>query len=191
MLDFQATRFLQKGEVAGQAGNDHPVNTPMGVFPSADKPINIAASSPKLWEVFCRAAGREDWLDKPEWKTTEARTKDRPALNAAIGEVTRQQPSEYWITRLEEAGIPCGPINDIAEVFADPQVQHLDMVWQIPHATLGQAGVVRTPLNIRGHAPGVRSGVPGLGEHSDEILAEAGLSATEIAHLRANKVIGG
>lgn len=191
MLDFQATRFLQKGEVAGQAGNDHPVNTPMGVFPSADKPINIAASSPKLWEVFCRAAGREDWLDKPEWKTTEARTKDRPALNAAIGEVTRQQPSEYWITRLEEAGIPCGPINDIREVFADPQVQHLGMVWQMPHAKLGQAGVVRTPLNIQGHAPGVHSGVPGLGEHSDEILAEAGLNATEIAHLRANKVIGG
>ncbi len=191
MLDFQATRFLQKGEVAGQAGNDHPVNTPMGVFPSADKPINIAASSPKLWEVFCRVAGREDWLDKPEWKTAEGRTKDRPALNAAIAEVTRQQPSEYWILKLEEAGIPCGPINDIREVFEDPQVQHLGMVWQIPHEKLGQAGVVRTPINIQGHTPGIRRGVPGLGEHSDEILAEAGLGAEEIAKLRANKVIGG
>lgn len=191
MLDFQATRFLQKGEVAGQAGNDHPVNTPMGVFPSADKPINIAASSPKLWEVFCRVAGREDWLTKPEWKTAEGRTKDRPALNAAIGDVTRQQPSEYWILKLEEAGIPCGPINDIREVFEDPQVQHLGMVWQIPHETLGQAGVVRTPINIQGHTPGIRRGVPGLGEHSEEILAEAGLGAEEIAKLRANKVIGG
>lgn len=191
MLDFQATRFLQKGEVAGQAGNDHPVNTPMGVFPSADKPINIAASSPKLWEVFCRVAGREDWLEKPEWKTVEGRTRDRPALNAAIAEVTRQQPSEYWIARLEEAGIPCGPINDIREVFEDPQVQHLGMVWEIPHEKLGRAGVVRTPINIQGHAPGIRRGVPGLGEHSDEILAEAGLGAEEIAKLRANKVIGG
>jgi len=191
MLDFQATRFLQKGEVAGQAGNDHPVNTPMGVFPSADKPINIAASSPKLWEVFCRVAGREDWLEKPEWKTVEGRTRDRPALNAAIAEVTRQQPSEYWILKLEEAGIPCGPINDIREVFEDPQVQHLGMVWQIPHEKLGQAGVVRTPINIQGHTPGIRRGVPGLGEHSDEILAEAGLGAEEIAKLRANKVIGG
>ncbi|MBB3896798.1 CaiB/BaiF CoA transferase family protein [Roseococcus suduntuyensis] len=191
MLDFQATRFLQKGEVAGQAGNDHPVNTPMGVFPSADKPINIAASSPKLWEVFCRVAGREDWLTKPEWKTVEGRTKDRSAVNAAIAEVTRQQPSEYWILKLEEAGIPCGPINDIREVFEDPQVQHLGMVWQIPHETLGQAGVVRTPINIQGHTPGIRRGVPGLGEHSDEILAEAGLGAEEIAKLRANKVIGG
>lgn len=191
MLDFQATRFLQKGEVAGQAGNDHPVNTPMGVFPSADKPINIAASSPKLWEVFCRVAGREDWLDKPEWKTAAGRTQDRAAVNAAIAEVTRQQPSEYWILKLEEAGIPCGPINDIREVFEDPQVQHLGMVWQIPHEKLGQAGVVRTPINIQGHTPGIRRGVPGLGEHSDEILAEAGLGAEEIAKLRANKVIGG
>jgi formyl-CoA transferase len=191
MLDFQATRYLQKGEVAGQAGNDHPVNTPMGVFPSADKPINIAASSPRLWDVFCRAAGREDWLDKPEWKTTDGRTKDRAAVNAAISEVTRLKPSEYWITKLEEVGIPCGPINDIAEVFADPQVQHLGMVWQVPHEKLGEAGVVRTPLNIQGHTPGVHRPVPGLGQHSEEILAEAGLSAEEIEHLRANKVIGG
>nr|WP_314073018.1 CoA transferase [uncultured Roseococcus sp.] len=190
MLDFQATRWLQKGEVAGQAGNDHPVNTPMGVFPSADKPINIAASSPKLWEVFCRVAGREDWLEKPEWKTVEGRTKDRAAVNAAIGELTRQHPSEYWITRLEAAGIPCGPINNVQEVFEDPQVQHLDMVWQIPHAKLGTAGVVRSPINIEGHKPGIRRGVPALGEHADEILTEAGMSQEEIASLRAAKALG-
>lgn len=190
MLDFQATRWLQKGEIAGQAGNDHPVNTPMGVFPSADKPINIAASSPKLWAVFCKAAGREDWLEKPEWKTAEGRTADRAALNAAIGEVTSQKPSEYWIALLEEAGIPCGPINNIREVFEDPQVQHLGMVWDVPHAKLGKAGVVRTPINIEGHRPGIRRGVPGLGEHADEILAEAGLTTEEIAALRAKKVLG-
>jgi formyl-CoA transferase len=190
MLDFQATRFLQRGEVAGQAGNDHPVNTPMGVFPSADKPINIAASSPKLWEVFCRVAERPDWLEKPEWKTADGRTKDRPGLNAALAEVTRTRPSEWWISRLEQAGIPCGPINDIREVFEDPQVRHLGMVWQVPHATLGEAGVVRTPLNIEGHSPGIRRPVPALGEHAEEILAEAGLTTDEIAALRAAKALG-
>jgi formyl-CoA transferase len=190
MLDFQATRFLQKGEVAGQAGNDHPVNTPMGVFPSADKPINIAASSPRLWEVFCRVAERPDWLEKPEWKTAEGRTKDRAALNAAIGDVTRQKPSEWWIARLEEAGIPCGPINDIRQVFEDPQVRHLGMVWRVPHAKLGEAGVVRTPLTIEGHRPGIRRPVPALGEHAEEILAEAGLTTDEIAALKAAKALG-
>jgi crotonobetainyl-CoA:carnitine CoA-transferase CaiB-like acyl-CoA transferase len=190
MLDFQATRFLQKGEVAGQAGNDHPVNTPMGVFPSSDKPINIAASSPKLWEVFCKAAGQEAWLEKPEWKTAAGRTSDRAAVNAAIGEITRQKPSEYWIAKLEEAGIPCGPINNIQEVFEDPQVEHLGMVWQVPHAKLGMAGVVRTPINLEGHKPGIRLPVPGLGEHADEILAEAGFTTDEIAALRASKALG-
>ncbi|WP_424814668.1 CaiB/BaiF CoA transferase family protein [Roseococcus sp. YIM B11640] len=190
MLDFQATRWLQKGEVAGQAGNDHPVNTPMGVFPSADKPINIAASSPKLWEVFCRAVGKEEWLEKPEWKTVEDRTRHRAEVNAAVGELTSRHPSEYWIEKLEQAGIPCGPVNNIREVFEDPQVEHLDMVWQVPHAKLGTAGVVRTPINIEGLRPGIRRPVPELGEHADEILTEAGLTGEEIAALRAKGVLG-
>jgi formyl-CoA transferase len=190
MLDFQATRFLQDGEVAGQAGNDHPVNTPMGVFASADKPINIAASSPKLWEVFCRVAGREDWLGRPEWQTAKGRTADRAALNAAIGEETRKRPSAWWIAKLEEAGIPCGPINDIREVFEDEQVRHLGMVWKVPHARLGEAGVVRTPLNLQGLAPGVRRGVPGLGEHGEEILRDVGMTDDEIARLRQSGGLG-
>ena len=190
MLDFQATRWLMDGEVAGQAGNDHPVNTPMGVFPSADKPINIAASSPKLWEVFAQAAGREDWLEKPEWATPSGRTRDRAALNAVISEETRKHASEWWIERLERAGIPCGPINNIREVFEDPQVKHLAMSWPVPHARMGTAHVVRTPLNIEGLTPGVHRGVPGLGEHADEILTEAGMSPGEIATLRASGALG-
>lgn len=190
MLDFQATRWLMEGEVAGQAGNDHPVNTPMGVFPSADKPINIAASSPKLWHVFALAAGRPDWLDNPDWATPELRTTHRAALNAAISEETRKHPSEWWIERLEEAGIPCGPINNIREVFEDPQVEHLGMAWPVPHRRLGTARVVRTPINIEGHKPGVHRPVPGLGEHAEEILAEAGLSPEQIKTLRASGALG-
>ncbi|MCX7374856.1 MAG: CoA transferase [Alphaproteobacteria bacterium] len=189
MLDFQATRWLQDGEVAGQAGNDHPVNTPMGVFPAADKPINIAASSPKLWEVFCRTAGREDWLARPEWSTPQGRTKDRPALNAAISEETRKHPAEWWIDKLEEAGIPCGPVNNIREVFEDPQVQHLDMVWQVPHGERALP-VVATPLNIEGLAPGIRQGVPALGADADGVLAEAGLTPEQIKQLRASGALG-
>lgn len=190
MLDFQATRFLQKGEVAGQAGNDHPVNTPMGVFPSADKPINIAASSPRLWEVFCRVAERPDWLEKPEWRTPEGRTRDRAALNAAIAEVTRTRPSAWWIERLEEAGIPCGPINDIREVFEDPQVRHLGMVWRLPHPTRGELGVLRTPLTLEGLSPGIRRPVPAPGEHAEEVLLDAGLTRAEITRLREAGALG-
>src|SRR3954471_24869686 len=191
MLDFQATRWLMDGEVAGQAGNDHPVNIPMGVFPTADKPINIAASSPKLWTSFCKAAGREDWLEVPEWKTTAGRSKDRARVNAAIAEVTRTKPSEWWIERLEEAGIPCGPVNTIKDVFDDPQVQHLEMAMPMRHRKRGDINIVASPLNIEGLETGVFRDVPELGEHGAEILAEAGLSADEIAELKAKGALGG
>ncbi|HYZ34083.1 MAG TPA: CoA transferase [Crenalkalicoccus sp.] len=191
MLDFQATRFLMDGEVAGQAGNDHPVNIPMGVFPTADKPINIAASSPKLWEVFCKVAGKEEWLAVPEWQTVKGRSADRARVNAAVAEVTRTRPAEWWIARLEEAGIPCGPINDIREVFQDPQVQHLGMAMPMRHRKRGDIKVVASPLNIEGLETGVTRDVPELGEHGAELLAEAGLSPAEIDQLRAKGVLGG
>lgn len=184
MLDFQASRYLMAGEVAGQAGNDHPVNTPMGVFPASDMLINIAASSGRLWVNFCKAAGREDWLERPEWKTPQQRTADRPALNAAIAEVTRQHSSEWWIAKLEEAGIPCGPVNDIAQVFADPQVAHLRMA--LP---MGDTHVVDSAINIEGHETSVRRLPPELGQHSDEILLEAGISREAIAALRARNAV--
>src|SRR5205085_8046330 len=87
MLDFQATRWLMDGEVPGQSGNDHPVFIPMGVFPTADKPINIAAS-PRFWEAFTRACGHPEWLEVPHWKTAEGRGADRANINATIAEVT-------------------------------------------------------------------------------------------------------
>jgi formyl-CoA transferase len=127
MLDLQAARWLMDGEIPGQAGNDHPVNIPMGVFPTADKPINIAASSAKMWAQFAEALGRKDWLDVEEWKTLKGRSNDRARLNKTIGEVTSTKPSEYWIDLLERTGIPCGPINRVDQVFEDPQVKHLAM----------------------------------------------------------------
>ncbi|WP_235907539.1 CaiB/BaiF CoA transferase family protein [Siccirubricoccus phaeus] len=191
MLDFQASRFLMDGEVAGQAGNDHPVNIPMGVFPTTDKPINIAASSPKLWTSFCKAAGHEEWLEVAEWKTNAGRSKDRQRINAVIAEVTQQHSSDYWIEKLEEAGIPCGPVNNIREVFEDPQVQHLEMAMPMKHRTRGDVHVVAQPVNIEGVETGFYRDIPNLGEHNEEILREAGLTAAEIQDLKDKGALGG
>ena len=112
-------------------------------------------------------------------------------MNAAVSEVTRTKPSVYWIDKLEEVGIPCGPINNIAEVFADPQVKHLGMAMPIQRRRRGAAHIVGSPVNLEWLKTGVRRDVPDLGEHSSEVLAEAGLTAEQIAKLRAKGALGG
>lgn len=191
MLDLQAARYLMDGEVPGQAGNDHPVNIPMGAFETADKPINIAASSPKMWAQFAEALGHPEWLEVEAWKTARGRSDNRKDVNAAITAVLMQKPAAYWIDLLERIGIPCGPINKVDEVFADPQVQHLRMAMPMQHPERGATHLVSTAINIEGHESEVRRLPPRLGEHSAEILKEAGYSDDEVARLRALGVISG
>jgi formyl-CoA transferase len=184
MLDFQASRWLISSEVAPQAGNDHPTGIPTGVFPTSDGHINIAASSARMFERFCDAIGRADWKSKPEWKSQKGRSKDRAAINAAIGEITRQKPAAHWIELFEGAGIPCGPINTIDQVFADPQVRHLGMATPMHHPSLGELKVVASPINMTGIPRKVRSATPEAGAHTDEVLRAAGYSDADIADLR-------
>jgi formyl-CoA transferase len=189
MLDFQAARWLIKGEIAKQAGNDHPTAIPVGVFPTADKPINIAASTPRQWETFAKVAGHAEWLEEPAWKKVEGRSADRARLNAAIAEVTRTRPSEWWVSTLEAAGIPCGPINNIQEVFDDPQVRHLGMAERMRHHLHGDIQVVGSPVNVEGVQTGVYRDAPRHGEHNDDVLAEAGFSPAEIQALKDQGVL--
>jgi formyl-CoA transferase len=184
MLDFQASRWLQKGEVAPQAGNDHPINVPMGCFETADKLINIAASG-TMFERFCKAAGAEHLLTKPEYDGVDNRLKNRAMLNAEVSELLKQKPSAYWIELLNDAGVPCGPVNDIQQVFEDPQVNHLGIAREIDHARLGKLKVVRQPVNLsdRPQPQVFRQPTPDAGEHTDTILQEMGIDAQEIARL--------
>ncbi|MFI4936142.1 MAG: CaiB/BaiF CoA transferase family protein [Caulobacterales bacterium] len=189
MLDFQAARWLMGGEVAGQMGNDHPTIAPMGVFPTADGHVNIAASSPRQFQHFCEAIGRPEWLTDERWSSGGRRTRNRASINAAISEETSKQPSAYWVERLEAAGIPCGPILSIDQVFADPQVQHLGMAAPVDHPRLGATHMVASPLNLEGLEKTVRSVAPPGPEHTDEVLAETGYSPEQIDALRTKGVI--
>lgn len=189
MLDFQASRWLMEGEVAGQAGNDHPTGIPTGVFPTSDGHINIAASSSRVFARFCEAIGRPDWLEKEEWKTQQGRSKDRKAINAAIGEITKTKPSEHWIELFEGAGCPCGPIYTIDQVFADPQVKHLGMARAMHSPEVGDTQVVASAINISGFSKDVRSPTPEAGQHTDEVLSAVGYSPEEIADMRKKGAI--
>src|SRR5213078_168854 len=113
MLDFQAARWLLSGEVAKQAGNDHPTGTPTGVFPTSDGHINIAASGDNLWKRCATVLGKPELADHPEHVTASLRTKNRKAVNDRISEITKTKPSAYWLEAMNKAGVPCGPINTI------------------------------------------------------------------------------
>jgi crotonobetainyl-CoA:carnitine CoA-transferase CaiB-like acyl-CoA transferase len=189
LLDFQAARWLMEGEVAGQMGNDHPTLAPMGVFPTADGHVNIAASSPAQFEHFCAAAGRPDWVRDPRWSSPRRRAENRAALNEAIGSVTRERPSAWWVETLEAAGVPCGPILAIDEVFADPQVKHLRMAAPAQHPRLGATEMVDSPINIEGLETAVRSVAPLTAADTDQVLAELGYAPDEIAAMRAEGAI--
>jgi formyl-CoA transferase len=189
MLDFQAARFLMKGEVAKQAGNDHPTGVPTGVFPSSDGHFNIAAASTRVYERLCDALGKPEWKTAPEWNTGAKRSADRKNLNAAISEITKHKPSEHWVSLLEEAGVPCGPINTIDKVFADPQVRHLGVATMMKSPKHGDFNVVASPINMEGLRKDIRIPTGEAGQHTDEILMGAVFTDAQVKELREKGVI--
>jgi formyl-CoA transferase len=188
MLDFQASRWLNAGEVPRQAGNNHPTSIPTGVFKTRDGYINIAAVGSALWERLCRALGAEALIERPEYATASARLQNRDALNGELESYTVARTSAEWVERLNDAGVPCGPIYSIDQVFADAQVRHLGIVREVatPARTLR---VVGQPISLSRTPSQVISAPPGRGEHTAEVLREFGLSDAEIDRLRAEKAI--
>lgn len=190
MLDFQASRWLMKGEVAKQAGNDHPTSIPTGVFPTQDGFINIAAAGDKMWKRAAEALGAAALIDHPEHATPTLRSQNRKALNERIGEVTRTNTSAHWIEALNKAGVPCGPINTIDKTFAEPQVQHLGIARPVHHPKLGDIKVVGQPINLSDFPqPAALKPTPELGQHTDEVLTSLGYDPAKIAALKSGGVI--
>jgi crotonobetainyl-CoA:carnitine CoA-transferase CaiB-like acyl-CoA transferase len=190
MLDFQAARYLMRGEVAGQEGNNHPTGAGTGMFKTADGYINIAASGDSLWEHFCKATGADDLLSRPDFANAALRTKNRTALNARLAEVMLTKTNDQWVALMDKAGVPCGPINTIDKVFADPQVQHLGIAKPVQHPKYGAQKVVGQPIHLsRYPQPDTLGHTPEPGEHTAEILNSLGYDAAAIAGLRAKKAI--
>jgi formyl-CoA transferase len=190
MLDFQAARWLIAHDVPKQAGNDHPTGIPTGVFPTADGHINIAASGDTLWRRLCNAIGWEAGLKDPDFATGAMRSTNRARLNQELSELTRTRPSTYWLAELNKAGVPCGPINDIAAVFEEPQTKHLGIARPVHHPVLGQIQVVGQPINMSAAPqPDAMRATPELGEHTEAILSELGYDSPSVAALREKGAI--
>ncbi|HEV7800984.1 MAG TPA: CoA transferase [Burkholderiales bacterium] len=184
LLDFQGSRYLMKGEVAGQTGNDHPTMTPSGVFPTSDGYINLAASSGRLYERLCDVCEKPEWKTHPQFSKVTDRTANRAAFNAALGDVLKHKPTAHWVEKFDEAGIPAGPINTIDKVFADPQVQHLGMAAPLTSPIFGDTKVVGSPLNFSGVKKKIRNPTPEAGAHTAEVLQWLGYAQSEIDRMR-------
>jgi formyl-CoA transferase len=190
MLDFQASRYTMKGEVAKQEGNFHPTSPGTGMFQTADGFINIAASGDNLWKRFCEVAGDKDLSSNPDFATVPLRAKNRPALIAHLNDIVRSKPSAFWVEELNKAGVPCGPINTIDQVFADPQVEHLKIRRPVDHPKLGTFDIIGQPIHMSAYPQPERLGpTPDQGEHTDEILQEFGYDAAAIAGLHEKGVV--
>ncbi len=189
MLDFQAARWTIGHEVPGQAGNDHPTSIPTGVFPTADGHINIAAAGNDIYRRLCVALDQPELADHPDYNTDKKRSANRKPLNAAIAAVTIAKTSAAWIDLLNKAGVPSGPIYKMDEVFADPQVQHLNLTRTIAHAALGEIEVIGQPIEMSRSQWDIRVATPEAGEHTHAILTGLGYDPAAIAELRARKIV--
>jgi formyl-CoA transferase len=189
MLDFQAARWLVAGEIAPQAGNDHPTGIPTGVFRTADGHINIAASGQHMFKRLCEAIGRPELIDDPRFRLAKDRSKNRKECNAEIEVATSKRPSAEWVAELNEAGVPSGPIYNVKEMYEDPHVQHLGLAAEVKHGTLGAIKIQGLPVTLSRTPGAVRTATPEAGEHTEDVLRELGYSDAEIKTFRDEKVV--
>jgi formyl-CoA transferase len=189
MLDFQAARYLVSEEIAGQTGNDHPTMAPMGSFRTADGYINIASTGEAMWRRLCNVLDIKESLDDKDFEDDTARTKNRKKLTNIITQALSINTNNEWIKKLNEASIPCGPINNIKEVFNDPQIMHSAIAQTVIHPELGEIKLVGQAMQLSRTPSKLKTAAPNKGEHTNIILKELGYNSESIAKFKMEKVI--
>ncbi len=190
MLSFQAVRYLNGAGTPPPAGNHHPLNAPYGVFRARDGYLTIGATGEKRWRKLCEVLGAEEWLDDPRFKTNGDRHRNRELLAELISERLQAHTIDEWESILNEAGIPCGPIYGIDQAMEHPQVRHRQMVVELPHPAMGTVRLLGLPVKLSETPGAIRLAPPLLGQHTDEVLREIGVTGDEMRRLRERGVIG-
>ena len=178
------------GDVPGRWGNAHPNIVPYQVFPTADRPIVIAVGNDAQFARLCEVLEQPAWSRDARFATNDGRVRHRAALVSLISDALHRGPRDAWLGRLEAAAVPCGPINDVAEVFADPQVAHRGLKFDLPDAAGGTVPQIASPVRLAGTPPRAAGPPPALGQHTDVILQERlEMDADTIARLRRDGVV--
>ncbi|PHY07274.1 MAG: formyl-CoA transferase [Alcaligenaceae bacterium] len=181
MMDFQAARYLNEGDVAGQAGNDHPTSSPMGLFEASDGVFNLGASGQGNWVRLCELAKRPDWMADPDFANEKTRAVNRTKCNQALNEVFRTQTVDYWVDNLNKAGVPAGPVYNVPEMFADKHIKQSHISKMVKDKNGKEKGFITLPTILSRTPADVVTTAPQWGEHTAEVLGEVGYSAEEIA----------
>src|SRR6266849_1848918 len=186
---WEATEFFSGIGVPTALGSAHRMNAPYQAIRCADGYITLGAANERLFRRLCEVLGHAEWSAEPAFADNASRVAHRAALAAKIELITVAQPRAHWLALLDANDIPCGPINDYAQVFADPQVVAREMVVETEHPTLGRLRTLGSPIKLSVTPPDVSRRAPLLGEHTTEVLTEAGFRSAEIAALRHSGVV--
>lgn len=189
LLTYQAGIYFATGETPRRTGNAHPIVAPYQTFRTADGYVNIAAGNDAMFARLCRALGLDHLVSDPRFATNAGRITNLPALVEAIESVLAKYRTAEVVALLDAAEVPCGPIYTVPEVFADPQVQHLELRQRVPHPVLGEVDQLGFPYRFSASPASIRRHPPLLGEHTEEVLGELGFSSPEIAELRRSGAV--
>jgi formyl-CoA transferase len=185
---WEATEFFA-GQQPQRLGSAHRMSAPYQAFRCADGFITVGAANDRSFAKLAAVLGHQEWVDDPRFASDGSRVRHRVALAAAIEGVMQESTRAEWLRRLDAAGIPCGPINTYAEVFADPQVAARDLAVEVEHPSLGRLRALGTPIKMSATPIDPRRRAPLLGEHTDEVLRAAGYGDEDVQSLRSTGAI--
>lgn len=189
MMDFQVARYLNEGDIPVQVGNDHPTSSPMGLFEASDGAFNLGASGEGNWDRLCELLNKDDWHQDPDFVTETLRVKNRERLNHLLAGVFVTNTVQHWVEKLNDIGVPAGPVYSVPELINDPQVKHLNVFSTLPNVYNKDMHYINQPMTLSRTPAHVVSPAPGWGEHTDEVLESLGFNQADIDALHEQGVV--